>query len=124
MKESLELLLKIQKLKKIHADYQPEAYSFVLAALDFTVKKFPKSRHVSGEELLEGIRLYALELFGPMVINVFEHWGVKNTLDFGQIVSDLVEAGLLRKQEKDSLNDFENKYDFKKTFVKKFTFSE
>ncbi len=124
MKKQLELLLKIRKLKKIFNDYQPEAYSFVLEALEFTMKKLSAPRHLSGQEFLEGIRLYALEQFGAMARTVFEHWGIKSTLDFGQIVFDLVDAGLLRKREDDLIDDFKNGFDFKEAFDQKFNFSD
>ena len=122
MKEQLEFLRKIQKLQKLCRTYSPDAYSFVLQALDFTMKKLPKPRHISGQELLEGIRLYALEQYGAMARTVLEHWSVKSTVDFGQIVFDLIEAGLLRKREEDLLDDFKGGFDFKEAFDNKFKF--
>ncbi len=121
---SRDLLAKIQKLKKVQTVYKPEAYSFVLEALDFTVSKLPKKRHVGGEELLDGIKGYALKQFGPMARGVFEYWGVHSTLDFGEIVFDFVESGLLRKQDKDHLEDFQNRFDFKDAFDCRYNFEE
>ena len=122
MKRTLDLLLRIKRLRKLNRTYRAEAYVFVLEALEHMMKKLPQSRHLSGQELLEGIRQYALEQFGPMARTVFEHWGIKNTLDFGHIVFDLVEVQLLRKREEDLLNDFKNGYDFKEAFDRKFEF--
>ena len=92
-------------------------------ALDFTTKKLERKGHVSGQELLEGIRDYALELFGPMARTVLEYWGIKNTRDFGEIVFNMIDAGLLGKAEQDSREDFENVYDFKAVFDKGFKFT-
>jgi uncharacterized repeat protein (TIGR04138 family) len=73
-------------------------------------------RHISGEELLEGIVEYAREEFGPMAKEVFNFWGVERSVDFGRIVFSLVDAGLLLKTEKDSLEDFREKLDFEQIF--------
>jgi hypothetical protein len=61
--------------------YHREAYIFLRDALDYTTKQQKKSkgaavRHVAGPELLEGVRVYALKEFGPMVMTVFSHWGI------------------------------------------------
>jgi uncharacterized repeat protein (TIGR04138 family) len=77
-------------------------------------------RHVSGQELLGGIRDYALAQFGPMTQMVFEEWGIKRCEDFGEIVFNMVEIGLLGKTEKDSREDFANGYDFDDAFRKPF----
>jgi len=98
--------------------YKGEAYDFVAGALDYTQGKLDKPRHVSGQELLEGIREYGLERFGLMARTVFENWGVKTTVDFGNIVFNMVNAGLLAKTEKDSIEDFKDGYDFKEAFDK------
>jgi len=102
-----------------------DAYVFVREALDFTQKLVVKEarggiRHVSGQELLDGIRKFALEQFGPMVVTVFEEWGVKNCRDFGDIVFNMVEIGLLAKTDKDTRDDFQNGYDFTDAFRKPF----
>jgi len=107
-------------LKVLNRDkrYDPESYSFVMAALDFTAKKLRRKGHVAGHELLEGIREYALGQFGPMARNVLEHWGIKTTNDFGEIVFNMIDAGILGKTERDSKEDFNNGFDFKAAFDK------
>ena len=124
MEHPKELLQKLEKLEGLFGAYAPEAYSFVLRALDFTVAKLLKARHVSGKELLGGIREYGIKEFGPMALSVFEHWGVRSTLDFGQIVFNLVESGLLRKRDEDVIDDFKSVYDFKDAFSVKFEFQD
>jgi uncharacterized repeat protein (TIGR04138 family) len=66
--------------------------------------------------LLNGIRDYAIQRFGPMTLTVFESWGIKGTEDFGEIVFNMVGEGLLGKTDNDSPNDFKNIYDFDITF--------
>ena len=105
--------------------YHRDAYTFVREALDYTQKLVGKEtrgqiRHVSGQKLLDGIRQFALQQFGPMTVTVFEEWGVRNCRDFGEIVFNMVETGLLAKTEKDSRDDFQNGYDFTDAFRKPF----
>ena len=107
------------------ARYHRDAYFFIKDALDHTQKLVLKSgqgklRHVTGQELLGGIREYALEQFGPMTMTVFEEWGVRSCGDFGEIVFNMVEHGLLAKTEHDSREDFKDGYDFAEAFRKPF----
>lgn len=99
--------------------YHPAAREFVNHALRFTQKKFvksPEDAHVSGRQLLEGIRELALKEFGMMTIPVFRHWGITTTDDFGRIVWDLVQSGEMNKTERDQLSDFSGVYDFEAAF--------
>ena len=105
--------------------YQTDAYLFVKDALDYTQKLVVKPskddvRHVSGQELLEGIRAFALAQFGPMTTTVFEEWGIRRCEDFGEIVFNMVEIGLLGKTDNDSRADFQNGYDFDAAFRQPF----
>jgi uncharacterized repeat protein (TIGR04138 family) len=102
--------------------YKVEAYDFVMSALNYTQSKLDKPRHVSGRELLEGIREYGLELFGLMTLTVFENWGVRRTEDFGNIVFNMLDAGLLSKTDEDSIEDFKAGYDFKEAFDKDYKY--
>ena len=116
MSKTINILETIEKI--VHRDkrYKIDAYNFVLESLNYTVRKFKKSRHVTGKELLEGIKEYAKEQFGPMARTVFEHWGVKTTEDFGNIVFSLVDAKILSKTEQDSIEDFRDVYSFEEVF--------
>ncbi len=105
--------------------YHRDAYLFVREALDHTQKSIVKEnkgklRHVTGQELLAGIRDYALDQFGPMTLMVFEEWGVRHCRDFGEIVFNMVEEGILAKTERDSREDFAEGYDFKAAFREPF----
>jgi uncharacterized repeat protein (TIGR04138 family) len=105
--------------------YQRDAYVFLRDALDFTTKQQKKIkgvsvRHVTGPELLGGVRHYALKEFGPMVMTVFDNWGIHSCEDIGNMVFNLIGAGIFGKTEEDSIEDFKNVYDFKEVFVKPF----
>jgi len=105
--------------------YEKDAYLFVREALDFTQKNIGRDtrgrvRHVTGQELVGGLRDYALQQFGPMVLTVFEQWGVHNCQDFGEIVFNMVDFGLLAKTDNDNRMDFEGGYDFEEAFRKPF----
>jgi uncharacterized repeat protein (TIGR04138 family) len=105
--------------------YQRDGYIFLRDALDFTTKQQKKTkgvsvRHVSGPELLDGVRQYALKEFGPMVMTVFDSWGIRSCEDVGHMVFNLIGAGVFGKTEQDSIQDFKNVYDFEEAFVKPF----
>lgn len=115
---------KFDELLSRDSRYKLEAYFFVLAALDYTRKLTGKEKHVTGPELLEGIKKLGLEQFGIMTKTVFETWGVKTTNDFGQIVFNMVKAEVLSKTDEDKIEDFENVYDFTEVFEKNYHFGD
>lgn len=96
--------------------YKEDAYDFMMEALSYTQKKFRRSKHVSGEELLAGIRDLLLDRFGPLTLSVLNHWGIKSTEDIGNIVFNLVENKVLSKTEEDRVESFRNGYDFREVF--------
>ena len=101
--------------------YSPDAYTFIMEGLDYTIKSVlnltPRSvRHVSGKELASGLRQYAIATFGPLSLTVLTEWGIHTTDDFGNLVMNMVDAKLLAKQENDSIEDFHNLFDFKQAF--------
>ena len=104
--------------------YPVEAYHLLREGLDFTVKALRKEgegpRHVSGKELLDGLRDYVLNEFGPLSLTVLNAWGIRRTADFGELVFNLVEAGKLSRTEQDSRADFADGYDFHEAFAKPF----
>lgn len=69
-------------------------------------------RHLTGQELCEAIRLFALDQFGFMAKTVLNGWGVNTTGDFGEIVFNLIRAGKMRKTPDDRREDFDHVYDF------------
>jgi uncharacterized repeat protein (TIGR04138 family) len=105
--------------------FSGDAYHFVQEGLNHTLKSLKRGgthahRHVSGQELLHGLREFALKEYGPMSKAVLNEWGVKTTDDFGQIVFNLVSASVLGKNETDSPGDFKDVFNFDDAFVKPF----
>lgn len=109
----------------IQPKYHPHAYEFVFAALRFTQEHLPRrpyaapddeESHITGQQLLDGIRALALSKFGLLTIPVFRQWGIRSTDDFGRIVFELVERGEMRKTERDHISDFYDVYDFQEVF--------
>jgi uncharacterized repeat protein (TIGR04138 family) len=108
--------------------YDRKAYTFIRQGLDHTVKEIKKkdaakgrtTQHVSGAELLDGLRAYALEQFGPLAKTVLNTWGIKRCGDFGDIVFNLIEYNVFSKTENDRREDFVDLYSFEEAFVKPF----
>ncbi|MCX6843908.1 MAG: hypothetical protein NTX53_16720 [candidate division WOR-3 bacterium] len=98
--------------------FRPEAYLFVHDALGHTCARLGQRRHVTGRELLEGIKDIALKRYGAMSLAVLNSWGVRTTDDFGAIVFNLVDAELLSKTEEDRIDDFHAVYNFDDVFVR------
>jgi uncharacterized repeat protein (TIGR04138 family) len=102
--------------------YHRDVYAFVRDALDFTVKQQKKNkegliRHVTPSQLLDGIRLFALKEFGPMVSTVFGYWNVRSCEDLGHIVFNMIRKEILGKNDSDTLEQFRDGYDFHEAFV-------
>jgi len=106
------------------ARYHPNAYHFVYEALRFTQQNLKRGAsredsedaHISGVELLEGIREFGLSQFGLMTRTVFRRWGIRSTADFGRIVFELISCGKMSKTDRDQLSDFLDVYDFEEAF--------
>jgi uncharacterized repeat protein (TIGR04138 family) len=103
--------------------FSPEAYYFLFEALEAAVKLAGKeglqgaARHVTGKEVLAGMREHALTVFGPLTPQVWRSWGIHETLDWGRVVFVLVDAGMLKRQDEDRLEDFADGFDLERTFV-------
>jgi uncharacterized repeat protein (TIGR04138 family) len=118
---------KLDELVRRDPRYAYEAYEFLFAALAHTQKMlgrppFPETaadqdHHVSGPQLLEGVRDLALREFGLMARTVFHVWGIDRTGDFGEIVFNLVEANLMSKTAEDTRDDFRDVYDLDQALV-------
>lgn len=120
--------------------YRLEAYDFVRDALGFaqdclrmgveaevpwSEEDLPEAeerveRHLSGQQLCEAIRQYAIDEFGLMAKPVLNSWGIRETGDFGEIVYNLIAVGLMKKSEQDRREDFDDVYDFEEAFCRQF----
>lgn len=120
----------IQKIVEADPRYPVEAYLFVQEALTHTQRALgrhkvdPKNaggkEHVGGKELLEGIRLFALKNFGPMVPTMLEEWGIRSCEDFGEIIFNMIEHKVADKTDSDTRSDFKGGYNFEDAFRKPF----
>lgn len=117
--------------------YQFDAYVFVFDALRFGQEKLglgeplegaedeedEEERHVTGAELCRAIQLYAIDQYGMLSRPVLNHWGVKNTGDFGEIVFNLIDIGQMRKTDNDRREDFNDIYNFANAFDERVVFT-
>ncbi len=114
-----DLVHTVQNLATHRGVYRPEAYFFVLESLENAMEDMTQHGHISGEGLLDWIRQLGQQRYGVMAGDVFNAWGVNETIDFGRIVFHLVDVGLLKKREQDGLSDFIDKFDFHEAFALK-----
>ncbi|HLJ11248.1 MAG TPA: Minf_1886 family protein [Planctomycetaceae bacterium] len=108
-----------QKTQSSRLRYHPHAKSFLFDALRRSQQNLGRCcdhgderAHITGPELLEGIREFALERFGLMARTVFHCWSIYKTDDFGRMVFDLIEQGQMHKTDSDQLADFSDVFDF------------
>ena len=104
--------------------YAVEAFYFVQKGLAVTAAGIHakleegQSRHISGQQLAEGLREIAVERWGLLARTVLASWGVYDTLDFGRIVYAMIDAGLMGRSDEDDLADFKDVYEFRSAFEK------
>lgn len=126
--QDLEFAEVVALIRKEDPRFDRKAYDFVRHGLDHAVKELKKkdsariarTAHVTGPELLDGLRVYALDQFGPLSKTVLNAWGVKRCSDFGDIVFNMIEYNVLSKTENDRREDFSDIYSFEDAFVKPF----
>ena len=119
---------KLEELVRRDARFPCEAYEFVFAALAHTQEMLGRvpppegpagqDYHVSGPQLVEGVRDLALREFGLMARTVFRLWGINRTDDFGDIVFNLIEGGLMSKTDRDNRADFHDLFDLDQALVR------
>jgi uncharacterized repeat protein (TIGR04138 family) len=117
-----DLETRMAEVAQQYGRYKANAYLFTYEAVRYTVDRRYAATlelgHVTGREVLEGIRELALLRFGFMAKTVFQEWGVGATKDFGEIVFHLVHEGVVSKTDNDSVGDFERGFDFDEAFVR------
>jgi len=124
----------VEVICKEDSRYDRRAYGFVRAGLDYTVAEIRKkpagktskksgeqvSRHIRASQLLQGLRAFTLDQFGPLSKTVLNEWGVKRCRDFGEIVYNLIEHGIFSKTPEDNREDFVEVFSFEDAFEKPF----
>ena len=115
-----------KNLEQIAAEdgrYCAKAIGFVYDGLGYTAKKIVNEpKHVSGQTLSHGIRKYALEKWGRLAMMVLNSWDIYTTRDFGEIVWIMIRNEWMSAQETDSIDDFNDVYDFQTVFKDEFEF--
>ena len=102
-------------------DDDDDAASPFLAAMDEEEDDVPRvERHLTGQQLCEAIRLYAVEQYGYMAKVVLNSWGLHTTGDFGEIVYNLIRIGMMKKSDSDRREDFDDCYDFDEAFQQRY----
>ncbi|MCB1237335.1 MAG: hypothetical protein KDM91_19885 [Verrucomicrobiae bacterium] len=115
----------VKVIRRRDGRFDADAYAFLRDALDYTVRKLrseemEEHRHVNGGELLHGFRDYALREYGPMAATVLESWGLGRCEDVGDMVFQLIEAGVFGKSDEDCPADFAGVFDFDEAFRQPF----
>jgi uncharacterized repeat protein (TIGR04138 family) len=91
--------------------YHIGSYEFVLNGMEFYITTIGEKRHISGQELSKGLLMFAQKQFGPLARTVLLYWGIESTEDFGNIVYNMIDIGIMSKQAEDSIEHFHNVID-------------
>ncbi len=117
-----------KNLEQIAAEdgrFSAAAIRFVYEGLGYTAKNVAtEPKHVSGQTLCEGLKKLAIEKWGRLALLVLSNWGIKSTRDFGEIVYLMIKNEWMSAQPTDSIDDFDDVYDFKTVFKEQFEFPE
>ena len=115
--------------------YETDAYHFVRDALAFAadslelsnqyrheseIHQSAEEHHLTGQQLCEAIREFAMNQFGYMARIVLKNWGIDSTSAFGDIVYNMIGAGLMKKSAQDKRSHFDNVYEFEVAFDQQF----
>lgn len=123
--------------------YRPEAYLFVFESLEFAQRVLGMGqspgddddepadepdepserpeRHLTGQELCDAARVYALDQYGYLAKSVLNSWGIYTTGDIGEIVYNLIRIGRMKKTPSDRREDFDDVFDFETELRKNFS---
>jgi len=114
-----EILQRFERCVREDGRYPIEAYEFLHRGLDAATREVHGDdpvegpRHVTGRQLCEALRRVALEQWGPLAQTVLARWNIHSTRDFGEMIYVLVRARIISKQDSDSIEDFDNVYEFR-----------
>ena len=136
MTDATKVLL---KLVKTDPRYKLDAYIFVRDGLSYAQEiilneaeeedrsgggeEEEPDRHLTGQQLCEALRLYALDQYGYMAKTVLNSWGLKSTGDFGEVVYNMIENELMKKSDTDRREDFDKVFDFEEALQQQFDIS-
>jgi uncharacterized repeat protein (TIGR04138 family) len=112
----VEAQARLYQVLDLYPEFPLPAYHAIHKGLDYTVRLKGEFGHVSGQELAMGMAGYLKTEYGPFAPLVLAGWNIRTTFDFGRLVFNLIEAGLMRKQDTDSIEDFLDVYDLGEVF--------
>lgn len=112
---SAEFWAAVERIRADDARFARDAYAFVMDSLDFTMRRAGERRHLSAEELVRGLCANAKQRFGLFAFTVLDRWGLRTSSDVGDVVFQLISAGVLSRQESDTREDFDGVLDFRET---------
>ena len=114
---------KLEQIAKEDGRFSQQAVRFVYEGLGQTIKRTTaEPGHVSGQILTQNLKKLAIEKWGRLAMLVLNSWGVKTTRDFGEIVYMMIQNEWMSAQPSDTIEDFDDLYDFKTVFKDQFTF--
>lgn len=96
--------------------YRIGAYEFVLNGMEFFLTSIGEKRHVTGQELTNGLLFFAEKQFGPLALSVLQYWGIHRTDDIGNIVYNMIDLGIMSRQPDDSIDHFHDVIDINEFF--------
>jgi uncharacterized repeat protein (TIGR04138 family) len=125
LEEQLDIIRKICEEDKT---FPPMAYCFVRDSVHKALDNIAKTKReigfnneeppdIKGADLCRFFRDTLITRFGPCAIDVLDTWNIKQTSDFGKIIYKLISVEILGKSENDSIEDFDDVYDFTEEFV-------
>jgi uncharacterized repeat protein (TIGR04138 family) len=114
---------RLEEIARKDGRFNARAFKFVHEGLSYTAKKIPaESHHITGQVLCKGLRRLAVEKWGRLAMLVLNTWNIKTTRDLGEIVYLMIENKWMSAQPTDSIDDFNNVYEFKSVFKDQFKF--
>ena len=100
--------------------YPAEAYYFIRDGFEYVARDLEEKegapRHLSGRELADGLKEFALDEYGPMAFFTLGQWNIHRTADFGELVYNLIRMGRFSQNKGDKKSDFDDLYDFDEAF--------
>ena len=114
---------KIEKIAEQDGRYHPDGIRFIYDGLAYTARNITEEPgHITGQTLCDGLKQFALEKWGRLAMPVLTNWNIKTTRDFGEIVYLMIKNKWMSAQPTDTIEDFDDLFDFKTTFKDKFKF--
>ncbi len=120
----------IEEVAREDGRYSAKALKYVFEGLAETIDKIRKEeciadapRHITGQELAWGLAQIAGQRWGRLAGMVLRQWGIRNTRDFGEIVYLMIDYEWMTRQDTDSIEDFNEVYDFDRVFEQGYMFS-